>query len=180
MSLPTDISFALPQLPARDRAHGFRYGERLFYRLLRFWGALTWPAPGAQQKGITWVELAIFLEIAAGTELPFTSRAEGSRHVRYVYPEDQSQRSPATLMQKAELLARATWALQDRSSQHFASESCYHTNCVQRNPVPSIFDGKSYRANKSCSSHHFASVSCHHTNCVQRNPLSAIFKRNLT
>ena len=93
----------------------FLHGERLFYRLLRFWRLLSWPAPGTADAGgsVTWVELVLFYELLAGTELPhWESGVPGGQRGHYRYAEDGPERSPATVQDKAQLLASATWALE--------------------------------------------------------------------
>ena len=112
---PADAVFQPVAPPGSESARSFVYGARLFRRLLRFWGSLRWPAPGASavQEAVTWVELTLFFELAVGAELPYCVEGKtGSRPEHFRYAEDGAAYSPATVEQKAAVLAKATWALE--------------------------------------------------------------------
>jgi len=104
-----------PETPPAVDPRKFLHGERLFHRLLRFWRLLWWPAPGTADAGgsVTWVELVLFYELLPGTELPhWVSGVPGGQRGHYRYPEDGPDWSRATVQEKAQLLASATWALE--------------------------------------------------------------------
>ena len=112
---PADVVVQLVAPPGSESARSFVYGARLFRRLLQFWGSLRWPALGASavQEAVTWVELTLFFELAVGAELPYCVEGKtGSRPEHFRYAEDGAAYSPATVEQKAAVLASATWALE--------------------------------------------------------------------
>ena len=101
--------------PGSETARSFVYGARLFRRLLQFWGSVRWLAPDASavRAAVTWVELTLFFELAVGAELPHCVEGKtGSRPKYFRYAEDGDAYSPATVEQKAAVLASATWALE--------------------------------------------------------------------
>ena len=55
----------------------------------------------------------LFYELLPGTELPhWVSGVPGGQRGHYRYPEDGPDWSRATVQEKAQLLASATWALE--------------------------------------------------------------------
>ena len=107
--------------PSRWHGPSFAWGPRLWEQLKAYVAALRWPPEGTPggEGMVSFLELALDFEVAAGCELPFPKRAGATGPGAFLQAGDPGVpgRSPAPTGKRASLFAAAWPCLERRAGK---------------------------------------------------------------